>query len=365
MNFPVKYSEILTRIQQIKPSKYAFTRNFLDGEVTYLSPYLTHGVISLPQVRDSILAKTSFAEAEKLIQELSWKEYFRRVWENLGEGIFEDIKHVEGPKNSDFSSLIINSNTGIEVLDQQITQLYEVGYMHNHARMWVASLACNVFNFSWKQGANWMYYHLLDGDLASNYLSWQWVAGSFSNKKYYANQENINKYSGKNQFHTILDVGYDQLSSLSLTHQQTESESLANLKTDLSVVNSNYSGVKKSKLLLYHPWSLSPVWKQTESDWQRVLVIEPSHFNRYPISPQRLNFILALAAEIPGLEIFVGEVASLPGLTEFETVLSIAYPATKHFPGQKEGPDYLYPQISKYYPSFFGFWKQASRVYDR
>ena len=86
-------------------------------------------------------------------------------------------------------------STGIDGIDDAIRELYRTGYMHNHCRMYTASLTCNIARSHWHQPARWMYYHLLDGDWASNACSWQWVAGANSRKKYYANQQNVNTYT--------------------------------------------------------------------------------------------------------------------------------------------------------------------------
>ena len=83
-------------------------------------------------------------------------------------------------------------------------------------RMYIASVCCNISNSHWLHPSKWMYYNLLDGDLASNNLSWQWVAGSFSNKKYYANQENINKFFQSSQKNTFLDIDYSEFKNLTI-----------------------------------------------------------------------------------------------------------------------------------------------------
>jgi len=100
--------------------------------------------------------------------------------------------------------------------------------------MYTAMLACNIACSHWSLPAKWMYYHLLDGDLASNTLSWQWVAGSFSSKKYYANQENINKYSGRNQQQSYLSFDYDAITKMPIPIALQEITSIE-LKTNFSV----------------------------------------------------------------------------------------------------------------------------------
>jgi len=109
---------------------------------------------------------------------------------------------------------IVLANTGIHVLDEGLRTVQTTGWMHNHMRMWVAGTTCNVAHTHWKLPAKWLYYHLLDGDLASNTLSWQWIAGTFSHKQYIANQENINKYSRTEQHGTWLDVSYETLANM-------------------------------------------------------------------------------------------------------------------------------------------------------
>ena len=112
-----------------------------------------------------------------------------------GNAINQDIKHEQKPiSNHSISKAIIDANTGIYAIDNGIQEFYKTGYLHNHLRMYIAAIACNMGKSHWKAPAQWMYYHLLDADWASNALSWQWVAGSNANKKYVANQDNINKF---------------------------------------------------------------------------------------------------------------------------------------------------------------------------
>ena len=119
------------------------------------------------------------------------------VWINKKDQIFSDLKNDQlGIENYKIPKAIVNAQTNISAVDDAIKILYSSGYMHNHMRMYVASICCNIAKCHWSTPSKWLYSHLFDGDLASNSLSWQWVAGTFSNKKYYANQSNINKYFG-------------------------------------------------------------------------------------------------------------------------------------------------------------------------
>ena len=188
------------------PREYGKTRNFQWGSVSRLSPYISRGVISTRFVYDNLVERfKDLRPFEKFVQELAWRDYWQRVWQqhDIDEDIRQpqdSISHFEMPK------AIIDGQTGIEVVDSAIKELYDTGYMHNHMRMYVASIVCNVGQCYWSEGAKWMYAHLKDADWGSNALSWQWVAGSNSAKKYYANQENINKYFNSQQRGTFLDL---------------------------------------------------------------------------------------------------------------------------------------------------------------
>lgn len=212
--FPSSIGAIKQEIYSIDPSEYGRTRNFGNGAVTKLSPYISRGVISTRQVYEHIQNMgIPWEEAEKLVQELAWRDYWQQKWVANEEVIESNLnKPLEKVSSHLIPTAILEANTGIRVVDEAIMELYETGYMHNHMRMYVASICCNIAQCHWSKPAKWMYAHLLDGDLASNNLSWQWISGRNSKKKYYANQDNINKYFGSLQKDTFLDV------SLSLIH---------------------------------------------------------------------------------------------------------------------------------------------------
>ena len=93
MQFPVSYEEILKRIDKVNPKDYAGSRNFIDGDITYLSPYISRGVISIKQLAGAMFAKGyTFSEMEKFIQQLAWREYFQRIWQQLEDDMFDDIR---------------------------------------------------------------------------------------------------------------------------------------------------------------------------------------------------------------------------------------------------------------------------------
>ena len=191
----------LEALQQVDPSKYASTRNFLNGAVTRLSPYLRYGVLSLAEVRDFVVEKVRHQEdAFKLVNELGWRDYWQRLYEELGAGIWQDRESYKtGYTAKDYSETlpedVVNGTTGLVCIDSFSRQLQEIGYLHNHQRMWMAAYLVHWRRVRWQVGARWFLQHLLDGDPASNNLSWQWVASTFSHKPYFFNRENLERYS--------------------------------------------------------------------------------------------------------------------------------------------------------------------------
>ncbi|MBN3583468.1 deoxyribodipyrimidine photolyase [Algoriphagus aestuarii] len=357
--FPTDLFAIEKRIQSINPVKYAASRNFKDGAVTRLSPYISRGVISTKQVFQYIQSlDLPWSACEKLIQELAWRDYWQQVWKAKGEGIFQDLKNEQKPiNNHQIPSAIVQGKTEIEVVDQAIEELYQSGYMHNHMRMYVASICCNMAKSHWLNPAKWMYSHLLDGDLASNHLSWQWVAGAFSNKKYFANQANINKYFQSNQQGTFLDLSYEEFDSLKTPELLLETEGFE-LETELPPIQQPILERSK-KTLIYTYYNLDPYWYKGE-DFQRILLLEPSVFRKYPVSQKCIDFALALSENIPEIQVFVGEFAELADMVDTNNLIFKEHPLCLHYQGRMESRDWL-SSVEGYFPSFFAFWKKVKK----
>ena len=184
----------LARLAAVDASAYARSRNHLDGAVTGLSPYLAHGVLSVPEC----LAALGLPAQHKLTQELGWREYFRHVWDHVGDGILDSLHAGPLPEQAYSSELpadIRRGATGVPVVDQAVRTLYSCGTLHNHARMWLASYVVHGRKVHWRAGADWLHAHLLDGDLASNHLGWQWVAGTGSHKPYLFDAANVARFA--------------------------------------------------------------------------------------------------------------------------------------------------------------------------
>lgn len=355
--FPTDYGSIIERVNQINPVQYGKSRNFIDGAVTYLSPYISRGVISVKQVQDSVLEKGYHTVTiEKFLQELAWREYFQRVWQAKGEAMFGDMKQSQADvAHQQMIKAIVDAKTGITAIDNMILEFYETSYMHNHVRIYVASIACNIGKAHWSAPAQWMYYHLLDGDLASNTCSWQWVAGTFSSKKYYCNQQNINRYTHANQIHTFLDKPVETLHNASVPYALKSTVDLK-LKTNLFITPQLLIDVSKPTLI-YNSYNLDPCWRKNE-DANRVLLLEPSHFQKFPISEKVLEFIVDLSRNIPNCQLMIGEVSELKkyykdsALGE-NALVSKEHPAFDYYPGTKDLRDWIYAEVVGYFNSFF------------
>ncbi len=365
VHFPTNLASIVERMNSVDPLQYSRTRNFINGAVTYLSPYISRGVISVKQIMDIVLQKGYKPyQVQKFLQELAWREYYQRVWQSVGEGIWNDIKQPQPDvKHHEMVAAINNASTGIEAIDEKIKELYSTGYMHNHVRMYTASIACNMAKAHWLQPAKWMYYHLLDGDMASNNCSWQWVAGAFASKKYYFNQDNANKYTFSQQQHSFIDKTYEDLVAMPVPDAL---KATTNLSLTTTLPATAFPAIDTSRpTLIYNSYNLDAGWRNNE-DANRVLLLEPSHCSAYPVSQKLIDFIIDLSKNIEGIQIYSGEVEDLSVLYEntplqHNCIISKEHPLFAHYPGTKDDRDWMFPQVTGYFNSFFSFWKKCEK----
>ncbi|MDB4118683.1 DNA photolyase [Candidatus Pelagibacter sp.] len=193
-------------------SEYSKLRNFDFGtnnrsNISCLSPYITHGIINELEVIDKSLTKFSFKKNEKFIQEVLWRVYWKG-WLELRPNVWSDylmeLDNLRDEYKSNHSYLrAIEGKTDIECFNQWIIELKENNYLHNHARMWFASIWIFTLELPWQLGAEFFMKHLYDGDAASNTLGWRWVAGVQTQGKHYlASEWNIKKFTN-NRFQNI------------------------------------------------------------------------------------------------------------------------------------------------------------------
>lgn len=348
------YKSILDKIDTIDPIKYGKSRNYINGDVTYLSPYISRGVISTKQVLQSVISKRyKLKEIDSFVKELSWRDYFQRVakYKNLNTEIKNPQQKVS---NYQIPLAVLNHQTNIQGIDNAISGLYKTGYMHNHCRMYTASVVCNVAQSHWLLPSKWFYYHLLDADLASNACSWQWVAGANSNKKYYANQENINKYTLTNQKGTFLDCDYSYFEIMDIPDilKKTSEPTLTTPYPNSDEIEINH----KLPTLIYNYYNLDPTWYE-DIEANRILLIEPEVFNKYPISEKSMKFMIDLSKNINDIKIYVGSFNSLIENYNLKNVVFKEHYLNNYF-GIEEDRDWIVKEIDGYYPSFFAYWNK-------
>ncbi|MCK0127450.1 FAD-binding domain-containing protein [Erythrobacter sp. F6033] len=205
----------LDRLQAFLPQAgrhYANSRNYDDGvpedgprrNVSQLSPWLHAGLISETQVINSVLSAHSPDASEKFIAEVSWRIYFKgyleqrpTIWSAYCEQRDAAFARLRSNSNlADSYDTAINGKTGIAAFDLWARELVETAYLHNHARMWFASIWIFTLKLDWTLGADFFLRHLIDADAASNTLSWRWIGGLHTKgKTYLARADNIAKYT--------------------------------------------------------------------------------------------------------------------------------------------------------------------------
>jgi deoxyribodipyrimidine photo-lyase len=215
MNFGTSRASAIEKLNKFTERnlfEYARLRNFDYGpnnrsNISCLSPYITHGVISELEIIKKSLSKFSFSKNEKFIQEVLWRTYWKG-WLELRPNVWTDylneLKKIreQFKDNADYKNAIEGS-TNIECFNEWVNELKENNYLHNHARMWFASIWVFTLELPWQLGAEFFMKHLYDGDAAANTLGWRWVAGiQTQGKNYLASEWNIKKFTN-NRFNNI------------------------------------------------------------------------------------------------------------------------------------------------------------------
>jgi hypothetical protein len=215
MNFVTSRASAIEKLNNFVDQnlfEYSRLRNFDYGpnnrsNISCLSPYINHGVISELEVIKKSLNKFSFTKNEKFIQEVLWRTYWKG-WLELRPAVWTDylneLKKIreEFKDNADYKKAI-EGNTNIECFNEWVNELKENNYLHNHARMWFASIWVFTLELPWQLGAEFFMKHLFDGDAAANTLGWRWVAGiQTQGKNYLASEWNIKKFTN-NRFNNI------------------------------------------------------------------------------------------------------------------------------------------------------------------
>ena len=291
MNFKgsrIKAVEELNQFIENNLVEYSKLRNFdfgpqKRGNTSCLSPYITHGLINEVEIINKSLKKFSFVKNEKFIQEVLWRVYWKGWLElrpNVWTDYLEELKDIKKNFMNDKDYLdAIEGKTNIECFNEWVNELKKFNYLHNHTRMWFASIWIFTLNLPWQLGAEFFMEHLFDGDAASNTLGWKWVAGiQTRGKNYLATEWNIKKFTN-NRFQNIK----------------------INEKASPKIDKKNYSIVEKSftnphlledKILLIFDNNLSLEFtKFNDHNFKKILIISNTNESRQiQLSKNTLNF---------------------------------------------------------------------------
>ena len=268
--------------------EYSKLRNFDFGpdkrsNVSCISPYINHGVVNESEIINKSLKKFSFIKNEKFIQEVLWRVYWKG-WMELRPKVWTDFLNdlneikIKYQNNENYLNAI-NGKTNIDCFNYWVDELKKYNYLHNHTRMWFASIWIFTLELPWQLGAEFFMKHLFDGDSASNTLGWRWVAGIQTKGKHYSAQEwNIKKFTN-NKFDKI------KLNENSLP------------KTDgreYSIINKEFidNAISEEKKLLVFDNNLS--FENTEfanKNFEKIfLVLNGNETRKIKLSEKVLNF---------------------------------------------------------------------------
>jgi deoxyribodipyrimidine photo-lyase len=350
-------AEIYALIDQFDPIRYGKTRNYQNGGVSRLSPYISRGVISTRQIYER-LRKRGFSlfEIEAFVMELCWRDHSQRIWQYHDPQIELRSAQFWIQDSTRLPREITEANTGIEAIDSALLELKATGYMHNHLRMYLATLVCNHYGCHWLTAAKWLFAHLCDADAASNHLSWQWVCGANAPKVYYANQENINKYTGIVQKGSPIDTSYEELPSVRIAATwQTPSYPFKPSQTALDTIDTSLP------THLYTPYHLDPNWR-AEEEANKVLFWDLDNWEHYPFTESVFLWINELAkVQIPNLQVVVGRWESIQQTLDLTRVFTKEHPLTATFSIQQDSREWLWPEGNEKPGSFFNYWKKVQK----
>ena len=269
---------------------YSKNRNYDYGpknrsNVSHLSKYITHRVINEYDVINLALSEYSLSKIEKYVQEVFWRVYWKGWLEHRPQVWNDYYEYSDNNLNIEDYKKAIEGATGIVCFDDWVEELVNENYLHNHTRMWFASIWIFTLNLPWQLGANFFMKHLLDGDSASNTLSWRWVAGLQTiGKHYLATASNIRKFT--NNVHNPQNLN--------------ENASPLNENKIYDLIDINYSNAEQSSdTLLMCDNDLS--FKEREGMYTKYkyiyLVQLSNEFRRIELSDNVLNYKYSILEE--------------------------------------------------------------------
>ena len=372
------------RMAAVQPAAYARTRNALGGAVSRLSPYITHGFVSLSDVLAGVNGQHPLDMQHKFVFELGWRAYFRHVWQHQGDRILVSLRDGPLPDKvyaKELPADIRQACTGVPVIDEAVRTLFATGMLHNHARMWLASYVVHVRKVHWRAGADWLYGHLLDGDLASNHLSWQWVAGTGSSKPYLFNADNVARYAPA-PWHSpgsVIDQSYEALDELARQLPRAprpgrvaafdgpptlEPVLLTEPPADMGFVAPQAGLAVGRDVWLVHPWNLGALPETLAADTLVVAVLAADFHSCWPWSAQRWQFVCSRMAGLTSQRWHGNAATIAQALQGARSVRSINEPHLDPWLtqwAQCDAAPALFAQVERPCASFSQWWNRVSR----
>jgi deoxyribodipyrimidine photo-lyase len=296
----------LKRLNSVDVVAYARNRNFLNGAVSHLSPYLRHGCININETFSSV--KTRFgADAEKFLSELAWRDYWRQVWYAEGDAIYSEMESPKvGIGYAPLDEKVLQAKTGLLCMDAFIRELYVRGYLHNHARMWLACYIVHHLKMDWRAAADWFEKYLLDGDVASNHLSWQWVASTFSSRPYSFNKESLARFTGERYCATCtadcpFNASHEALGERLFSDAPAETAKQYVIQRIPMRVSSTFNTVA----VFVHDEMLSAAHDLMKRPFPKIFVFDPLLYGHWSLN--RLQFVADCLNEMDAVEVWLGD----------------------------------------------------------
>ena len=376
--FPPTLAAARARISAVRPADYARSRNAIDGAVTQLSPYITHGVVSLPEVLAGVAARYRLDVQHKFVFELGWREYFRHVWQHRGDAILRSLHEGLLPElaySAELPADIRQARTGVPAIDTAVRTLYATGTLHNHARMWLASYVVHLRKVHWRVGADWLVAHLLDGDLASNHLSWQWVAGTGSHKPYLFNADNVARYAPApwHSSGSVIDQSYETLDAMARSSRPVpaapqgegvEEPALRSVADGWPTAKPQSSDVAGRDVWLVHPWALGEPPVDLPAGCVRLGLWPSEHHDAWPWNPARWAFVGTRMAALTPLSWRASRQELAQALAGARSVHTLADPhVSALLPPDviQRAPLRLFADVDRSCASFSTWWARSTR----
>jgi len=379
MSFKVSRAGAIEELNQFIENnllEYSKLRNFDFGpqkrnNTSCLSPYVTHGLVSEIEIINKSLKKFSFVKNEKFIQEVLWRVYWKG-WLELRPNVWTDylreLKNIkENFKNNKDYLNAIGGKTNIECFNEWVKELKKFNYLHNHTRMWFASIWIFTLNLPWQLGAEFFMKYLFDGDAASNTLGWRWVAGIQTlGKNYLATEWNIKKFTN-NRFQNIK---INEEAAPKITEKK------------YSIIEKIFTNpdLLKDKTLLVFDNNLSMELTDFKNyDFKKILIISNTNETRQiQLSENTMNFkALLINDQLKRLKekSIIAEVINISHLKNIKEPVYALYPTVGENLdylqlNQLKNIDYLYREIDQFSwqfcnKGFFNFKNHIPKIVTR